>query len=71
MLHIDHGEIKDESLVEAYHIPAHINAPKVHLHVDADAPCCAFIERPMFEHVGHEYKFVDDALDDCYLFNVA
>lgn len=68
--HIDRGDIKDKSLVEAYRIPAHINAAKVRLHVGADAPCCAFIGRPVFEGVGHEYEFVNDALDGFDLFKV-
>ena len=68
--HIDRGEIKDKSLVEAYRIPAHINAAKVRLHVGADAPCCAFIGRPVFEGVGHEYEFVNDALHGFDLFKV-
>ena len=68
--HIDRGDIKDKSLVEAYRIPAHVNAAKVRLHVGADAPCCAFIGRPVFEGVGHESKFVDDALDGFDLFQV-
>ena len=67
--HIDRGDIKDKSLVEAHHIPAH-TLLKVRLHVGADAPCCAFIGRPVFEGVGHEYDFVDDALDGFDLFNV-
>ena len=68
--HIDRGKIKDKSLVEAYRIPAHINAAKVRLHVGADAPCCAFIGRPVFEGVGHGYNFVDDADPNNDLFKV-
>ena len=64
--HIDRGTIKDKSLVEAYRLPAHINAAKVRLHVGPDAPCCAFIGRPVFEGVGFEHKSVDQAAEELH-----
>ena len=68
--HIDRGEIKIKSLVEAYRIPSHINAARVRLHVGADAPCCAFIGRPVFEGVGHDCTSIDEAHEDYDLFKV-
>ena len=50
--HIDRDETKekDTQIIEAYRLPAPINVAKVRLHIGPDAPCTAFIGRPVFEN---------------------
>lgn len=48
--HIDRAEGGDKEKVEAYRLPAPLNAAKVRLHVGSDAPCTAYIGRPVFEN---------------------
>jgi hypothetical protein len=47
--HIDRDKEFNKEKVEAYRLPAAINAAKVRLHVGSDAPTTAFIGRPVFE----------------------
>ncbi len=47
--HIDRDKEFNKEKVEAYRLPATINAAKVRLHVGADAPCTCYIGRPFFE----------------------
>jgi phosphate/phosphite/phosphonate ABC transporter binding protein len=47
--HIDREGEANKELVEPYRLPATINAAKVRLHVGTEAPCSAFIGRPVFE----------------------
>ncbi|QTL47333.1 hypothetical protein [Priestia aryabhattai] len=48
--HIDRDKITDKEKMEAYRLPAAINAAKVRLHISDDAPVTAFIGRPVFEN---------------------
>ncbi|WP_279146073.1 MULTISPECIES: hypothetical protein [Clostridium] len=48
--HIDRDMVTDKNKVEAYRLPAAINAVKVRLHISDDAPVTAFIGRPVFEN---------------------
>jgi ABC-type phosphate/phosphonate transport system substrate-binding protein len=47
--HIDRDKEFNKEKVEAYRLPAAINAAKVRLHVGTDAPCTCYIGRPVFE----------------------
>lgn len=47
--HIDRDKEFNKEKVEAYRLPAALNAAKVRLHVGSDAPTTAFIGRPVFE----------------------
>ena len=47
--HIDRDKEFNKEKVEAYRLPAAVNAAKVRLHVGSDAPTTAFIGRPVFE----------------------
>lgn len=47
--HIDRDKEFNKEKVEAYRLPAAINAARVRLHVGSDAPTTAFIGRPVFE----------------------
>jgi ABC-type phosphate/phosphonate transport system substrate-binding protein len=47
--HIDRDKEFNKEKVEAYRLPAIINAAKVRLHVGSDAPCTCYIGRPVFE----------------------
>ncbi len=51
-VHIEHidRESKNREEVEPYRIPAPINVAKIRLHVGDDAPCTAYIGRPVFEN---------------------
>ncbi len=53
--HIDRDKISSKELVEAYRLPAAINAAKVRLHIADSVPVTAFIGRPVFEN-GNEEK---------------
>jgi hypothetical protein len=53
--HIDRDKISSKELVEAYRLPAAINAAKVRLHIGDSVPVTAFIGRPVFEN-GNEEK---------------
>lgn len=48
--HIDRDEGADREKVEPYRLPAAVNAAKVRLHVGNEAPCTAYIGRPIFEN---------------------
>lgn len=48
--HIDRDKEFDKEKVEPYRLPAKINAAKVRLHIGSDAPCTAYIGRPVFEN---------------------
>jgi hypothetical protein len=48
--HIDRDEGTDREKVEPYRLPAAVNAAKVRLHVGSEAPCTAYIGRPVFEN---------------------
>jgi ABC-type phosphate/phosphonate transport system substrate-binding protein len=47
--HIDRDKEFNKDKIEAYRLPAAVNAAKVRLHVGACAPTTAFIGRPVFE----------------------
>lgn len=47
--HIDRDKEFNKEKVEAYRLPAAVNAARVRLHVGADAPASAYIGRPVFE----------------------
>ncbi|MBA4026836.1 MAG: hypothetical protein C0473_01200 [Cyanobacteria bacterium DS3.002] len=47
--HIDRDKEFNKDLIEAYRLPAAINAARVRMHIGTDAPCTAFIGRPVFE----------------------
>jgi hypothetical protein len=53
--HIDRDKVSSKELVEAYRLPAAINAAKVRLHIGDSVPVTAFIGRPVFEN-GNEEK---------------
>ena len=59
--HIDRDKEANKEIVEPYRLPALKNAANVRLHFGADAPCTAFIGRPVFENhsVGGDPKFFD------------
>lgn len=48
--HIDRDKVSSKELVEAYRLPAAINAAKVRLHIGDSVPVTAFIGRPVFEN---------------------
>ncbi|MGG7605030.1 hypothetical protein [Massilia sp. BKSP1R2A-1] len=48
--HIDRGKQTDREIVEAYRLPAPLNAARVRLQVGTAAPCTAYIGRPPFEN---------------------
>ena len=48
--HIDRDQESSKEKVEAYRLPAAINAGKVRLHIGNSAPVTAFIGRPVFEN---------------------
>jgi hypothetical protein len=51
--HIDRDMIADKEKVEPYRLPAAWHAARARLRVGPDAPCSAFIGRPVFEnHAG-------------------
>jgi hypothetical protein len=51
--HIDRDMIADKEKVEPYRLPAAWHAARARLRVGPDAPCSAFIGRPIFEnHAG-------------------
>lgn len=52
--HIDRDKISSKELVEAYRLPAAINAARVRLHISDSAPVTAFIGRPVFENGSEE-----------------
>lgn len=52
--HIDRDKISSKELVEAYRLPAAINAAKVRLHIGDSVPVTAFIGRPVFENGNKE-----------------
>ncbi|AXN41038.1 hypothetical protein [Peribacillus butanolivorans] len=54
--HIDRDKVADKEKVEAYRLPAAINATKVRLHISDDAPVTAFIGRPIFENGGMDIQ---------------
>lgn len=48
--HIDRDKVSSKELVEAYRLPAAINAAKVRMHIGDSVPVTAFIGRPVFEN---------------------
>ncbi|WP_426940329.1 hypothetical protein ACQCPO_15425 [Bacillus mycoides] len=48
--HIDRGSVTDREIVEAYRLPAPLNAARVRLQVGTVAPCTAYIGRAPFEN---------------------
>lgn len=48
--HIDRGKETDREIVEAYRLPAPINAARVRLQIGTTAPCSAYIGRTPFEN---------------------
>lgn len=52
--HIDRDKISSKELVEAYRLPAAVNAAKVRLHISDSTPVTAFIGRPVFENGSEE-----------------
>lgn len=48
--HIDRDQVSSKELVEAYRLPAAVNAAKVRLHIGDSVPVTAFIGRPVFEN---------------------
>lgn len=48
--HIDRSESNDRESIEAYRLPAFINAARVRLQTGVAAPCTAYIGRPLFEN---------------------
>lgn len=48
--HIDREGVEDREAVEAYRLPAAINAARVRLHVGSAAPCSAYVGRPLLEN---------------------
>jgi hypothetical protein len=62
--HIDRDEGGDRERVEPYRLPAAINAARVRLHIGSDAPCTAYVGRPVFENYDRGGKTFDHyALD--------
>lgn len=59
--HIDRDGQKDKELVEAYRLPAPLNVAKVRLHVGTDAPCSAYIGRPVFESASFNRDLLKSA----------
>ena len=57
--YIDREAFTDKRIVEPYRLPAHVYAARVRLHVGEQAPCSAFIGRPVFEGLAY-----DKALDE-------
>ncbi|MCS6284403.1 MAG: hypothetical protein H8K08_03150 [Nitrospira sp.] len=58
--HIDRSESNDRESIEAYRLPAFINAARVRLQTGVGAPCTAYIGRPLFENgvVTHDERQV-------------
>jgi len=48
--HIDRGAIDDREIIEAYRLPAPLNAARVRLQTGIAAPCTAYVGRPLFEN---------------------
>jgi hypothetical protein len=48
--HIDRDGENNREIVEAYRLPAAVNAARVRLHSGSAAPCTAYIGRPVFEN---------------------
>lgn len=74
--HIDRGKQTDRDIVEAYRLPAPLNAARVRLQVGSAAPCTAYIGRPSFEnsadadpatYVAMARYFEDDLLKAAHL----
>ncbi|AZJ20068.1 hypothetical protein CT694_10330 [Bacillus wiedmannii bv. thuringiensis] len=54
--HIDRDKVTDKEKIEAYRLPAAINAAKVRMHIADDAPVTAFIGRPVFENGSEDIQ---------------
>lgn len=64
--HIDRDMVTDKDKVEAYRLPAAINAAKVRLHISDDAPVTAFIGRPVFENGSNDIQKTGYVTHDNY-----
>jgi hypothetical protein len=61
--HIDRDMIADKEKVEPYRLPAAWHAARARLRVGPDAPCSAFIGRPVFENHAGPSAITDAGFD--------
>ena len=61
--HIDRDMIADKEKIEPYRLPAAWHAARARLRVGPDAPCSAFIGRPVFENHAGSHAISSVAFD--------
>lgn len=61
--HIDRDKVTSKELVEAYRLPAAVNAAKVRLHIGNSVPVTAFIGRPVFENGNPEKSLPTESFE--------